>query len=120
MISIDKSSPVISGMPPSGCKLWPPNQKLVQVGTVTVADALAGVAAGSLTVTGQSNEPNESINPTIVIQPDGSGGFVVQLQANRLASGGGRIYVVTATATDLAGNLASATSTCTVPHDQGK
>lgn len=119
-ISIDKSSPVISGMPPSGCKLWPPNQKLVQVGTVTVADALSGVAAGSLTVTGQSNEPNESNNPAIVIQPDGSGGFVVQLQSNRLASGGGRIYTLTATAKDLAGNLASVTSTCTVPHDQGK
>jgi len=87
---------------------------------VTAADELSGVAAGSLTVSGQSNEPNQSNKPTIVIQPDGSGGFVVELQANRLANGGGRIYTLTTTAKDLAGNLASATSTCTVPHDQGK
>jgi hypothetical protein len=55
-----------------------------------------------------------------VIQPDGAGGFVVQLQANREGTGTGRIYTLTATAKDLAGNVASGTGTCTVPHDQGK
>jgi len=118
-VRIDKSAPVISGMP-SSCKLWPPDQKLVSVATVTAADALSGVAAGSLTVTAQSNEPSEPDNPASAIQPDGAGGFVVQLQASRSGTGTGRTYSLTATAKDLAGNVVSVTGTCTVPHDQGK
>jgi hypothetical protein len=119
-INIDKGSPVISGMPQSGCRLWPPDQKLVSVATVTASDARSGLAAGSLTVTAHSNESNQSDTPTSVIQPDGAGGLVVQLQANRSGFGGGRLYTVTATASDLAGNVASASATCSVPHDQGK
>jgi hypothetical protein len=117
-IKIDKTAPVISGLPAAGCKLWPPNHKLVQVGAVTAADALSGLAAGSLAVTGKSNEPIDSSNPAIVVEPNGSGGFVVGLQANRLGNGGGRIYTLTATARDLAGNVTRSTATCTVPHDQ--
>src|SRR4030095_2012117 len=41
-------APVISGMPAAGCKLWPPNRKLVQVAVVTADDALSGLAADSL------------------------------------------------------------------------
>jgi hypothetical protein len=108
-------------MPGTGCALWPPNHKLVQVATVTAADALSGLAPGSLMVTGTSNEPSADPNdPEIVITPNGSGGFVVQLQADRLGTGNGRIYTLNATATDLAGNAATKTATCTVPHDQGK
>ena len=119
-IKIDKTRPVISGMPAAGCKLWPPNHKLVQVGAVTGADALSGLAAGSLAVTGESNEPVAFDDPAIVVKPDGADGFVVQLRADRLGNGGGRIYTLTATATDLAGNVATTTSRCTVPHDQRK
>jgi Phosphodiester glycosidase len=115
-IKIDKRQPVISGMP-TNCTIWPPNHKLVQVGVVTAADALSGLAAGSLTVTGESNEPIEVNDPAIVVQPNGSGGFVVELQADRLGNGAGRIYTLTATATDLAGNVAASTARCTVPRD---
>jgi hypothetical protein len=48
----------------------------------------------------------------------GRGGFVVQLQADRLGTGNGRVYTLNATATDMAGNTVTTTSTCTVPHDQ--
>ena len=44
---------------------------------------------------------------------------VVQLRAERLGTLGDRIYTLTATAKDLAGNTATAKATCTVPHDQG-
>jgi hypothetical protein len=118
-IKIDKTSPLISGMPDPGCTLWPPNHKLVQVATVTAADALSGLSPGSFKVTGTSNEPDPS-QASIVITPDGSGGFVVQLQADRLDNGNGRVYTVTATANDLAGNTATTTATCMVPHDQGQ
>jgi hypothetical protein len=71
-------------------------------------------------VTGTSNEPSDPANPDIVITPNGSGGFYVQVRAARSGSGTGRIYTLTATATDGAGNTATVIVTCTVPHDQGK
>jgi len=119
-VKIDRTAPVISGMPAPGCELWPPNHKLVQVGIVNAADALSGLAPASLQVTGASNEPLDSGDPAIVITPNGSGGFIVQLQADRLGKGTGRIYTLTATATDLAGNSTTATASCRVPHDHGK
>jgi hypothetical protein len=119
-IKIDKTPPAISGMPAQACSLWPPNGKLVQVSTVTAADALSGLASGSFQITGTSNEPSsDPNNAEIVITPNGSGGYGVYLQAARLGTGSGRVYTLTATASDLAGNTATVVSTCTVPHDQG-
>jgi hypothetical protein len=117
--AVDTTPPVISGMPAAGCTLWPPNHKLVQVAIVTATDALAGIAPGTLTVTGTSNEPVNASDPDIVIAPDGSGGFVVQLRAERLGPGSERVYALSAQATDQVGNTVTVTSTCTVPHDQG-
>ena len=118
-VKIDKTAPVISGMPKGGCTLWPPNHQWVQVATVTAADALSGIGASGFTMSGASSEPDPN-NPQIVITTNGSGAYVVQLQADRLGTGSGRVYTLTATATDLAGNVATATATCRVPHDQGK
>lgn len=118
-VNIDNTPPVISGMPAPGCVLWRPNGRMVQVATIKAADALSGLTPGSFKVTGTSNEPSDPSNPDIVITPNGSGGYVVQLRADRLATGTGRTYTLNATAGDLAGNIATATATCTVPHDQG-
>jgi hypothetical protein len=117
-VKIDKTPPLISGMPTTGCTLWPPDHKLVQVAVVTASDVASGLAPGSVTVKGTSNEPMDLTDPAIVITPNSSGGFVVQLQADRLGSGNGRVYTVTASASDLAGNTTNLTATCTVPHDQ--
>ena len=116
-IKIDKTPPVISGLPAPGCALWPPNGKMVQVATVTAADALSGLVSGSFQITGTSNEPPSA--PEISITPNGTGGYIVQLQADRLGKGTGRVYTLTATAMDLAGNPVTTTATCIVPHDQG-
>jgi len=118
-VVIDTAPPVISGMPAAGCTLWPPDHKMVQVATVTAADALSGLDSGSFKVTGVSNEPSDPKDPDIVITPNGSSGFVVQLRAERLGTDTGRFYTLTATANDLVGNAATVTATCTVPHDQG-
>ncbi|HTP32449.1 MAG TPA: phosphodiester glycosidase family protein [Bryobacteraceae bacterium] len=119
-VKIDETPPVISGMPATGCTLWPPNHKLVKVATVTAADALSGVASGSFTITGSSNEPTDPNDPAVVMTPNGPNSFIIQVLADRLGDGSGRIYTLTATAKDLAGNVASSTATCVVPHDQGK
>lgn len=120
-VNIDETPPVVSGMPTGSCSLWPPNGKLVKIAVVTASDALSGLAPGSFNVTGTSSEPaSDPKSPDIVISPNGTGGFVVQLRADRSGNGNGRIYSLTATANDLAGNATTVTASCTVPHDQGK
>jgi hypothetical protein len=119
-VKVDMSAPTISGMPAQGCTIWPPNGKFVTVATVTAADKLSGLASGSFQVTGVSSEPPS--NPPasdVVITPNASGGFVVQLRADRQGNGPGRTYTLTAKASDIAGNSQTVTATCVVPHDQG-
>ena len=118
-IRIDKTAPVIAGLPADGCTLWPPKHALVTVATVSASDALAGVGPGSAMVTATSSEAplargSGQTSPDVVIN-----GTTVQLRAERAGNGPGRVYTLTARAVDLAGNVATATAKCTVPHDQG-
>lgn len=117
-IRVDRTAPVVLGLP-STCSLWPPDHRLVQVASVSARDAVSGLA-GPVAITVTSNEPTDSqgdghSGPDIVI----SGG-VIKLRAERSGTGSGRIYTITVTATDIAGNIATKTTTCTVPHDQVK
>jgi hypothetical protein len=116
-INIDKTPPALSGLPAAGCTLWPPDKKFVIVATTSAADVLSGMS--SFNVTGTSNEPEDPNNPDIIIGGTGTQPRTVQLRANRLGTGTGRVYTLTTTATDAAGNTTNAVSTCTVPHDQG-
>ncbi len=118
-VRLDKTAPVISGLPaPGTCTLWPPNHKLVQVATVSANGGLSGLV--SFSVTGSSSEPEKGLGdgdtaPDIVIE-----GGIIQLRAERSGNGAGRIYTLTATAIDSAGNSTTLTTTCTVPHDRRK
>jgi len=94
--------------------LWPPNHKLVTVANVSATDSISGLAA--INVNAISSEPADA---DILITGGASQPQVVQLRAKRLGTGPGRVYTVMAIATDMAGNTATATETCTVPHDQG-
>jgi len=117
IINIDRTPPVLAGIPaPGTCTLWPPNHSMVNVATVSASDALSSPA--SFDVTGTSNEPPDPGEIDIVITGTGLGPRSIQLRAERLGTGTGRIYTLTATATDRAGNSATRTFTCTVPHDQ--
>ena len=133
-IRIDKSQPVLAGMPTASCSLWPPNKKMVQVATITATAGLASFSPASRTpatpsngpsglasfdVTAVSNEPADG-GPDIVISGSGLQPRTVQLRADRLGNGTGRVYTITATATSGAGVVSTSTATCTVPHDQGK
>jgi hypothetical protein len=115
VIKIDKSPPSISGMPVA-CTIWPPDQKLVTVGTISAADS--GSSLMSFDVTASSNEPLDPKKPGIVITGTGLQPRTVQLAADRLGQASDRIYTIVATATDAAGNPTVTTGTCTVPHDQ--
>jgi hypothetical protein len=111
-IKIDKTGPVISGMP-ANCILAPAKHQLVQVATVTASDALSGVA--SLVVTATSSEPDSGTGGGDVPGDIVISGGTVSLRAERSPSGRGRIYTIVATAADLAGNQTVSTATCNVP-----
>lgn len=116
-VKIDKSQPAISGMPAPGCSLWPPNKKMITVAAASASAGMAGLA--SFEVTGASNEPPNP-GPDIVITGTGLLPRTVQLRADRLGNGSGRTYTITATAINGAGVIVNSTTTCIVPHDQGK
>ena len=112
----DIQGPVISGMPAPGMVLWPPDNKLKTVATVTAVDA--GIGMASLNVTAASSDPQDAKVPDIVITDVGSGveyAYTVELRAFRDAKSKDRIYTITATATDIVGNKTIATATVTVP-----
>jgi hypothetical protein len=117
-ISIDKSAPQIAGMPGAGCSLWPPNHKMVEVATISASERFSSLGAFSVAAT--SSEPASPGESDVAITGNGLNPRKVALRAERLGSGSGRVYTVTASATDLAGNSASASATCVVPHDKGK
>jgi hypothetical protein len=116
-IRIDKTPPTIAGLPAPGCSLWPPNHKMIQVATVSAADFLSGLA--SFNFSGTSNEPSDPNSPDIVIAGTGLQPRTVQLRRDRLGTGSGRVYTLSAIATDLAGNTTTSSAVCVVPHDQG-
>jgi len=115
-IKIDSTSPSISGMPAAGCSLWPPNNKLVLVGSVSATAGPSGVA--SFSVSGTSNEPAGQ-NPDILITGSQLQPRAIQLRAQRLGTGTGRVYSLIATTTNGAGVSTQSTAVCVVPHDQG-
>ncbi|GEM_PF-1761205 len=116
-LNIDKTPPSIAGMPAAGCALWPPNHKLVEVATVSAADSLSGMAA--FDVGSRSNEAAGNHGPVSVIAGAGLQPRTIQLRAERSGNGSGRVYTISATASDIAGNVANASASCTVAHDQG-
>jgi mannose/cellobiose epimerase-like protein (N-acyl-D-glucosamine 2-epimerase family) len=106
-IRLDRTGPSITGLPVQPCRIWPPNQRMVQIADVTADDTLSGVA--ELSVDATADEPAEN---DIVVQ-----GGRVTVRAARDGDGDGRLYTVTAAAADLAGNQTVASESCTVPHD---
>jgi parallel beta-helix repeat protein len=112
-VQIDKTNPVIFGMPAPGCTLSPPKHQLVQVAVITATDSRAGVA--SLNVTAASSERDSGTGGGDVPGDIIINGGTVQLRAERSPSGKGRIYTITATAIDVAGNSVTAVAACTVP-----
>jgi parallel beta-helix repeat protein len=99
-MKIDKTAPVISGLPASGCTIAGPKNQLIQVASVVASDALSGVT--SLNVTASSNPAGA---PGDILINSGQ----VLVRAVR-----GRVYTVAATAGDAAGNTSTASSSCTV------
>jgi hypothetical protein len=115
-VKLDKTPPAISGMPGVGCEIWPPNHKLVLVATVAANDGLSGLASFNTNVA--SSEPASPGQSDTMTTGSGLDPRAISLRAERLGNGPGRIYTLSATAKDLAGNSTTAVVTCTVPLDK--
>jgi len=91
--------------------VWPPNHKMVTVNaTVNAADEGSGLESVILTSV-TSNAPASADSD--IIAAVGTDARSFQVRAEK-----GRVYTVTYTATDKAGNRTVATATIAVPHDQ--
>ena len=99
--------------------LWPVNHKYVMVVATVVATDNFDPAPAIRLVSVTSNEPDEGLSDgdkpdDILIVDD----YTFRLRAERAGGGTGRIYTITYEVTDACGNVAMATATVTVPHDQ--
>jgi hypothetical protein len=97
--------------------LWPPNHKYVDV-TVNY-NVTGGVAPINCELSVTSNEPINGLgdgdtSPDWIIVD----AHHVRLRAERSGTGGGRIYRINITCTDVNGAVASCDVTVRVPHDQ--
>ena len=103
--------------------LWPPNGKLVPV---TVSGAIRDDPGGSGvnldSAVYEVTDEYGQVEPSDSVTPDANGryAFTVALEASRQGKDkDGRHYTIEVSAADNAGNVGSASTTVTVPHDQG-
>ena len=114
---IDNTPPVISGVSVNKPSLWPSDHKLVDLTVNYSATDNCGSVASVLRVT--SNEPINGLGdgdtaPDWVVLD----AHHVRLRAERSGRGNGRVYTITITSTDSAGNSSSTQVSVRVPHDQ--
>jgi len=121
---IDDTAPEIS-IANSQLGMWPPNHKYktfrVNNFGVSVTDNCGCCVEAKITGV-SSSEPDDAkgggdgnTKNDIVIASDGKS---VKLRAERMGGGDGRVYTITLSATDAAGNTATATCEVIVPHDR--
>jgi hypothetical protein len=108
------SAPTITALTATPNVLWPPNHKMIPV-TVSASGSGGCGSVFCKIISVNSNEP---------VDPDGdfviTGDLTVNLRAERLGNGTGRVYTIAVQCTDSFGNSTTKTATITVPHDQGK
>jgi hypothetical protein len=117
---IDVTPPVVT-VSASPSTLWPPNGKMVPV-TVsgTITDSLSGVNRSTAAFAVVDEYGTVQPNGPVTVGTGGSYSFTVLLQASRNGNDkDGRLYTITVSASDYAGNLGSVATIVTVPHDQG-
>jgi trimeric autotransporter adhesin len=113
----DKTPPVISNVTANPSLLSPSNHKMRDINLSYVATDNCGAVATSVSVTNNESmygTADGNIDPDWIIVDD----HHLQLRAERSGRGSGRTYTITVTATDAAGNKASAATTVIVPHDK--
>lgn len=114
-VVVTNASPTLSAVTTSTTMLWPPNHQMVDVAIGYTAADQCGPVVAALSVT--SNEPANGAGDGDT-DPDWEvvSSNLVRLRAERAGAGSGRIYTVTITATDAAGQATQSSVTITVPR----
>jgi hypothetical protein len=115
---IDTTPPVIVGLTPTQAQLWPPNGAMVPI---TVSAAVADNCSATTTseiISVTSNEPETGGADSTSPDSEITGPLSVNLRAERLDSGVGRVYSITVRCTDEVGNSSQRVTTVTVPKNQ--
>jgi len=116
---VDKTAPTVTGVTVSPASLSPPNHKMIDVLVSYTASDSCNAVACVLSVS--SNQPvngtgDGDTEPDWVIID----AHHVQLRAERAGTAQDRIYTITVTCTDAAGNQIIKQATVVVPKDNGK
>ena len=121
----DVTKPIISPVADTTI-LWPSNHKMVNVTIKANASDNSGLPV-TLIANVSSNEPviskeDGDLSPdwTQPVIKQATGVITLQLRAERLGNGNGRVYSISITATDQSGNSSVAVVKVLVPHDIGK
>jgi hypothetical protein len=120
MGTVDAVAPVLSGVSVDQSVLWSPNHKLEDVMvSYHVKDNFDEAPVVRLSVT--SNEPVDDPGSGNT-SPDWevASSTLVRLRAERSGGGTGRVYSITVTATDAAGNSSSTPITVLVPKSESR
>lgn len=119
---VDTQAPTVN-MSVEPTQLWPPNHTMHLVASgISASDTCCDP---TLAVEVSSNEPingtgDGDIDPDWEVVDNGDGTFDVYVRAERAGNGEGRVYTITATATDCANNVTVNVGTVNVPHSKGK
>jgi hypothetical protein len=117
--SFCKAPPVVT-LSATPTTLWPPNGKKMPVtisGTVTDTDNSCSIETSNYAVKDEYGRVQPS--GTVTLGSGGTYSFTVWLQASRLGADiDGRVYVVTVSATNVAGETGSKAERVVVPHDR--
>lgn len=103
--------------------LWPPNHKFADIAATVVVTDICDPNPTFVLTSITSNEPVDGLgdgdtSPDWANATTGTPDVAFQLRSERAGVGTGRIYTVTYTASDEAGNTTVKSATVRVPHDQ--
>ena len=117
VVITDKEAPVINSVSTNPSSLWPPNRRMKAVSvSISSTDNCVGTAATCKVIKIESNEPVDQANGDTQLDFEILGDQLVNLRAERSASGEGREYKITVQCDDGHGNISTATTTVRVAH----
>jgi len=117
----DTTPPSIDTISASPDVIWPPNHKMVPVTISVTASDNCDTNPTSQIISISSNEPENGLGDGDSAPDwDITGDLTASLRAERAGKGSGRVYTITVTCTDNAGNSADRQVTVTIPHDKKK
>ena len=116
----DTTPPVINAINANPPMLWPPNHKMKSVTLVPDVTEACDAAPVCQILSVSSDEPVTGPGGAGNTTPDWlvTGALTLDLRAERMGSGDGRVYTIAVQCVDGSGNASQANATVTVPHDR--